>query len=100
MAQLLTNLIMGCKCSGSTRDSKSLGRGSIPWRLAKDINNVQEYIMTDEMKKALKEYLIENLTFENQISTDIYGVNPDQIVLNIKLEGDVIATTTLYPSQF
>jgi len=56
--------------------------------------------MTDEMKQALKEYLKENLTFENQISSDIYGVNPDQIVLNIKLEGELIATTTLYPLQF
>ena len=64
------------------------------------LNNVQEYIMTDEMKQALKEYLKENLTFENQISSDIYGVNPDQIVLNIKLEGELIATTTLYPLQF
>lgn len=56
--------------------------------------------MDDNQKTILKEYLKENLTFENDIQSDIYGLNPDQIVLTIKLEGEVIATTTLYPLQF
>jgi len=47
--------------------------------------------------QAIKEYLKNNLTFTNTIVSDIYGDNPDQIVLNILLENEVIATTFLYP---
>jgi len=47
--------------------------------------------------QAIKEYLKNNLTFTNTIVSDIYGDNPDQIVLNILLENEVIATTCLYP---
>jgi hypothetical protein len=47
--------------------------------------------------QSIKEYLKNNLTFTNTIVSDIYGDNPDQIVLNILLEGEVIASTCLYP---
>jgi hypothetical protein len=55
--------------------------------------------MDDTTKQAIKEYLANNLTFTNVITPDLYGINPDQIDLTILLEGEVIATTTLYPGN-
>ena len=53
--------------------------------------------MDDQLKQQIKQYLKENLTFENQTTSDIYEIHPDQIDLTIKLEGEVIATTKIYP---
>jgi len=53
--------------------------------------------MTDQQKQDIKEYLKENLTITNEITSDIYGNNPDQIDLTVLLEGEVVATTRLYP---
>jgi len=48
--------------------------------------------MNDELKK----YLKENLKLDFEVTPDLYGVNPDQIKLMLKLEGEVIDTITLY----
>jgi hypothetical protein len=53
--------------------------------------------MTDQQKQDIKEYLKENLTITNEITPDLYGNNPDQIDLTVLLEGEVVATTRLYP---
>ena len=53
--------------------------------------------MDDALKQQIKDYLKENLSFENNITSDLYGQNPDQIDLTIKLEGEVLITTRLYP---
>ena len=53
--------------------------------------------MDNQLKQQIKEYLKENLTFENQTTSDIYEIHPDQIDLTIKLEGEVIATTRINP---
>jgi hypothetical protein len=53
--------------------------------------------LTDQQKQDIKEYLKENLTITNEITSDIYGNNPDQIDLTVLLEGEVVATTRLYP---
>ena len=53
--------------------------------------------MDNVTKQAIKEYLIENLTIENNVTSDIYGVWEDQIDITIKLEGDVVATTRINP---
>jgi len=55
--------------------------------------------MTDQQKQDIKEYLKENLTFTNVVVSDMYGNNPDQMTLNILLEGEVIATTTMNPNN-
>jgi len=53
--------------------------------------------MTQQQKQDIKEYLTENLTFVNCITSDPYGNNPDQIDLIIMLEGEELTRTTLYP---
>jgi beta-glucosidase-like glycosyl hydrolase len=55
--------------------------------------------LTDQQKQDIKEYLKENLTFTNVVVSDLYGINPDQMTLNILLEEEVIATTTMNPSN-
>ena len=53
--------------------------------------------MDNQLKQQIKEYLKENLTFENATQSDLYGTLPDQIDLTLKLEGEIIATTRIYP---
>jgi hypothetical protein len=53
--------------------------------------------MDNATKQAIKEYLIENLTIENNVTSDIYGNWSDQIDITIKLEGDIVATTRINP---
>jgi hypothetical protein len=53
--------------------------------------------MDDATKQAIKEYLIENLTIENNVTSDIYGNWQDQIDITIKLEGNIVATTRINP---
>jgi hypothetical protein len=51
--------------------------------------------MDEQTKQAIKQYLTENLSMENNVTSDIYGILPDQIDITLKLEGDVIATTRI-----
>ena len=44
----------------------------------------------------LKEYLKANLKLSYNIQSDIYEINPDQITINLVLEGEVIDTITMY----
>lgn len=44
----------------------------------------------------LKEYLKANLKLSYNIQSDIYENNPDQITINLVLEGEVIDTITMY----
>ena len=53
--------------------------------------------MDNQLKQQIKEYLKENLTIENDITSDIYEIHPDQIDITIKLEDEVIATTRINP---
>ena len=53
--------------------------------------------MDNATKQAIKEYLKENLTIENDVTSDIYEIHPDQVDITIKLEGEVIATTRINP---
>jgi len=55
--------------------------------------------LTDQQKQDIKEYLKENLTFTNVVVSDLYGINPDQMTLNILLEDELIATTTINPNN-
>jgi len=55
--------------------------------------------LTDQQKQDIKEYLKENLTFTNVVVSDLYGINPDQMTLNILLEDELIATTTMNPNN-
>ena len=51
--------------------------------------------MDEQTKQIIKQYLTENLSMENNVTSDIYGILPDQIDITLKLEGDVIATTRI-----
>jgi hypothetical protein len=44
----------------------------------------------------IKQYLADNLTLSFSIEPDMYGVNNDQITLNLNLEGETINTIILY----
>jgi hypothetical protein len=52
--------------------------------------------MDEQLKKQIKEYLSENLTLDFEITPDMYGIHPDQIVLKLKLEDTVINSITMY----
>jgi hypothetical protein len=44
----------------------------------------------------LKQYLKDNLKLSYDIQSDIYELNPDQITINLNLEGEVIDSIVLY----
>ena len=44
----------------------------------------------------IKQYLSDNLTLSYNIEPDMYGINPDQITINLNLEGETINTIVLY----
>jgi hypothetical protein len=44
----------------------------------------------------LKDYLKNNLTLDYETMSDIYQINPDQITIYLKLEGEVINQIVMY----
>ena len=52
--------------------------------------------MDAKLQKEIKEYLSKNLTLDYEITADIYDVNPDQIVIRLLLEGEVINEIKMY----
>ena len=47
-------------------------------------------------KQELKDYLKNNLTLDFAVEPDIYQINPDQITIYLKLEGEVIDQIVMY----
>ena len=54
--------------------------------------------MDDTLKKEIKQYLKENLSLEISQIADIYEINPDEVKINILLEGEVIASGKINPT--
>ena len=52
--------------------------------------------MEPELQAQIKEYLKTNLTMSFDIQSDMYDVFPDQITINLNLEGETINTIVLY----
>ena len=54
--------------------------------------------MDDTLKQQIKEYLKENMTLDISSISDIYEINPDEVKINILLEGEVIASGKINPT--
>jgi len=54
--------------------------------------------MADDLNQQIKEYLKENMTLNISQISDIYGNNPDEVRIDILLEGDIIATNKINPT--
>lgn len=54
--------------------------------------------MDDTIKQQLKEYLKENMSLDISQISDLYGNNPDEVKINILLEGEVIASGKINPT--
>jgi len=48
------------------------------------------------LQAQIKQYLKDNLTLSYAIEPDMYGINNDQITLNLNLEGETFNTIILY----
>ena len=51
--------------------------------------------MTAQQQKDIKEYLSKNLALDYEITPDMYGIHPDQVVIKLLLEGEVINQITM-----
>ena len=47
-------------------------------------------------EKQIKDYLKNNLKLDYEIMNDIYQIQPDQITIYLKLEGEVIDKIVMY----
>ena len=54
--------------------------------------------MDDALKQQIKQYLTENMTLDISQISDIYQINPDEVKINILLEGEVIASGKINPT--
>jgi hypothetical protein len=54
--------------------------------------------MDNMLKQQIKEYLKENMSLDISSISDIYGNNPDEVKINILLEGEVIASGKINPT--
>ena len=52
--------------------------------------------MDEQLKQQFKEYLSTNLSLDYEITSDMYGIHPDQIVIKLLLEGEVINEMKMY----
>jgi hypothetical protein len=52
--------------------------------------------MTAQQQKDIKEYLSKNLRLDYEITPDIYGIHPDQVVIKLLFEGEVIDQVIMY----
>jgi hypothetical protein len=54
--------------------------------------------MDNTLKQEIKQYLKENMTLDISQISDIYQINPDEVKINILLEGEVIASGKINPT--
>jgi hypothetical protein len=52
--------------------------------------------MNPELQAQINEYLTNNLTLNYQIQPDVFQINPDQITIQLVLEGNVINQIVMY----
>jgi hypothetical protein len=48
------------------------------------------------LQAQIKQYLKDNLTLSYEITADAYGIVPDQVTINLNLEGETINTMVMY----
>ena len=54
--------------------------------------------MNENIKELIKAYLKENMSLDISSIPDLYGISPDEVKINILLEGEVIASGKINPT--
>ena len=54
--------------------------------------------MDENLQQLIKAYLKENLSLDISQIADLYGNNPDEVKINILLDGEVIASGKINPT--
>ena len=54
--------------------------------------------MDQNINELIKAYLKENMSLDITSISDLYGNNPDEVKINILLEGEVIASGKINPT--
>jgi hypothetical protein len=54
--------------------------------------------MDENLQQLIKAYLKENMSLDISQIADLYGNNPDEVKINILLDGEVIASGKINPT--